>query len=213
MRSGRVRRRFIHVVLLPILLAMPIAVAGCAIQPDGSPRDISDEDQVAFGADQATGGAAEGSSLIFLVAPPEPGQPPLLRSVMRGVDSDLTPVLRSLFAGPNTSESRDDLTSAIPTDLELTDEVRQTGRTWIVDVNDGLDQLDAVDLRTALAQIVTTATAIDDVDEVEIRVNGEERQWPRGDGALTDQPLTPYDFPGLVESTQPPYPSLSSTTR
>ena len=212
MRSGRARR-WTHVVLLPVLLAMPVVVAGCAIQADSSPRDITDADQVAFGADPATGGAAEGSSLIFLVAPHEPGQPALLRSVMRDVDPDLTPVLRALFDGPNTSESSGDLTSAIPTALDLNEEARQTGRTWIVDVNDGLDQLDAVDLRTALAQIVTTATAIDDVDEVQIRVNGEERQWPRGDGALTDRPLTPYDFPGVVESTQPPYPSLSSATR
>ncbi|MET0661633.1 MAG: GerMN domain-containing protein [Ilumatobacteraceae bacterium] len=200
-------------MLLPVLLAMPMAVAGCAIQPDGSPREIPEEDQAAFVADRATGGAAEGSSLIFLVAPQEPGQPPQLRSVMRGVDPQLTPVLRALFDGPNTEEIGSDLSSAIPTDLDLIDDPRQTGRTWIVDVNDGLDQLDAVDLRTALAQVVATATAVDGVDEVEIRVNGQDRQWPQGDGALTDQPLTPYDFPGLVESTQPPYPSLSSSTR
>jgi len=210
MRSARLT--LLRAVLLPALLAMPTAVAGCAIQPDGSPRDIPDENQIAFGVDPATGGAAEGSSLIFLVD--ESGQPQLLRSVMRDVPSptDVESVLRALFDGPNTAESRDNLGSAIPTDLDLID-VRQTGPTWIVDVNDGLDQLDAVDLRTALAQIVATATAIDTVDEVKIRVNGEERQWPRGDGALTDQPLTPYDFPGMVESTQPSYPSLSSSTR
>jgi spore germination protein GerM len=208
MRSGRAPS--IHAGLLVLLLAMPMATAGCAIQPDGSPRDISNEDQIAFPDDAATGGAAEGSSLIFLVE--ESGQPQLLRSVMRGVPSDIESVLRALFDGPNTAESRDDLGSAIPTDLDLND-ARQTGQTWVVDVNDGLDQLDAVDLRTALAQIVATATAIDTVDQVRIEVNGEERQWPRGDGALTDQPLTPYDFPGMVESTQPPYPSLSSSTR
>jgi Sporulation and spore germination len=200
-------------MLFPVLLVMPMAVAGCAIQPDGSPREIPDEDRAAFGADEATGLAAEGSSLIFLVAPNEPGQPPLLRSVMRDVEPALTSVLPALFDGPNTEEIGDDLSSAIPTDLDLMDDPRQTGRKWVVDVNEGLDQLDAADLRTALAQIVATATAVDDVDEVQIRVNGEDRQWPRGDGALTDKPLTPYDFPGLVESTQPPYPSLSSSTR
>jgi len=208
MRCGRIRA-----VLFPVLLAVPVALAGCAIQPDGSPREIPEEDQAAFVADRATGGAAEGSSLIFLVAPQEPGQPPQLRSVMRGVDPELTPVLRALFDGPNTAEIGADLSSAIPTDLELIDDPRQTGRKWIVDVNEGLDQLDAVDLRTALAQVVATATAVEGVDELEIRVNGVKRQWPRGDGALTDKPLTPYDFPGAVESTQPPYPSLSSSTR
>ena len=57
----------------------------------------------------------------------------------------------------------------------------------VIDVNEALDQLDAADLRIALAQIVTTATALDDVDEVKIRVNGEKRKWPKGDGSLTEQ--------------------------
>lgn len=208
MRTGR--SRWIRATLLPMLVVMPMAVTGCAIQPDGSPRDIPDED--VNDPIEATGGAAEGSSLVFLVAPHEPGQPALLRPVMRDVDSEISPIVRALLEGPNSTESRDDFASAIPADVELNSAVRR-GRAGIVDVNEALDQLDAVDLRTALAQIVMTATAIDEVDEVTIRVNGEDQMWPRGDGALTDQPLTPYDFPGLVESTQPPYPSLSSSTR
>jgi hypothetical protein len=34
--------------------------------------------------------------------------------------------------------------------------------------------------------------------------------WPRGNGELTDDPLTAYDFPGLVESTQPAFPGTPS---
>ena len=43
-----------------------MAVAGCAIQPDGAPRDIPEDEQRDVGALPATGGAATGSSLIFL---------------------------------------------------------------------------------------------------------------------------------------------------
>ena len=86
-------------------------------------------------------------------------------------------------------------------------------RTLTIDVGAGLDELDAVDLQFAVAQIVTTATAIDGVDQVEIRVDGEARSWPRGDGELTEQALTPYDFPGVVESTQPAYPTIPSAVR
>ena len=96
-------------------------------------------------------------------------------------------VLTALFDGPNAAESGDDLNSAIPTDLEFDRRPAQPAGLGSIDVNDGLDQLDAVDLRMRLAQIVATATAVDGVDEVQIRVNGEERQWPKGDGALTDQ--------------------------
>ena len=209
-------RRSAHLVLLAVLMA----VAGCAIQPDGAPRDIPENEQPNVDALPATGGAATGSSLIFLVD--DAAEPRLLRSVMRDVRPErpgsrpgISAVLGTLFRGPNATESTDDLSSAIPPDLELIRKPRSEGRTWVIDVNEALDQLDAADLRIALAQIVTTATALESVDEVKIRVNGEKRKWPKGDGSLTeqDEALTSYDFPGIVESTQPPYPSLSSTTR
>ncbi len=198
--------------LLLSMLVSTLLVAGCAIQPDASPRNIPDEEQGSFGADEATGGEAAGSSLIFLLAPQSAAAPQLLRSVMRDVPPQTPAVLRALFDGPNTTELGDDLDSAIPTELVL-NSARLVGRTTVVDINDGLDQLDAVDLRNAVAQIVMTATAIDGVDSVRIRVNGEDRVWPRGDGELTKDALSPYDFPGTVESTQPSYPSLSSASR
>jgi Sporulation and spore germination len=194
--------------VLAALAALVLFAAGCSIQPDASPRDIPDEDRGAFGADEATGDEAGGSALIFLLAPPASGGEQLLRSVMRDVGTTSAAV-RALFAGPNSAEQADELDTAIPPDLVMNSE-RTLGRVSIIDVNDALDSLDAVDLRMALAQIVMTATASDDVDSVQIRVNGEEEVWPRGDGELTGRPLTPFDYPGMVESTQPPYPSLSS---
>jgi len=210
--TARRPRRAVHGMLLPMLLAALTSVAGCAIQPDGEPRAIPGEFPSNFDADQATGGAAAGSSLVYLLAPREPGEPQLLRSVMREASQTLSGVLTALFKGPNADESGNDLSTAIPADLEL-NSASAVGQRWVIDVNDGLDQLDAVELRSALAQIVATATAVNNVDAVEIHVNGEKRSWPKGDGTLTDQELSRYDFPGMVESTQPPYPSLSSTTR
>ncbi len=210
--TARRTRRSVHATLPPMLLAALMTMAGCAIQPDGEPRAIPDEQQGDFDADEATGGAAAGSSLVYLLAPREPGEPQLLRSVMRESSRTLSGVLTALFKGPNAAESGNDLKSAIPADLEL-ESASAVGQSWVINLNDGLDQLDAVELRSALAQIVATATAVSGVDAVKIRVNGEERSWPKGDGTLTDEELSRYDFPGMVESTQPPYPSLSSTTR
>ena len=190
------------------------AVAGCAIQPDGAPRAIPEDDQSPVGPEDATGDVAAGSSLIFLLAPNEPDEPQQLRSVMREPgSSDTSAVLRSLFSGPNGAERADGMETAIPSGLAFGSRPRMADRTLTVDVGEGLDELDAVDLQFAIAQIVTTATAIDGVDQVEIRVNGEDRSWPRGDGELTEQALTPYDFPGFVESTQPAYPTIPSAVR
>jgi spore germination protein GerM len=121
-------------------------------------------------------------------------------------------VLRSLVSGPNRAERADGIETAIPSGLAFGTTLRNDG-TLTVDVGEGLDELDAVDLQFAVAQIVTTATAIDGVDQVEITVNGEDRSWPRGDGELTEQALTAYDFPGFVESTQPAYPTIPSAVR
>lgn len=181
-------------------------LAGCAIQPDSAPRNIPDEDRGPFGVDEATGAEAGGAALIFLLAPTESARQQQLRSVMRDVRGT-SAVIRALFAGPNSAELADDLDTALPAGLELISQ-RTLGRVSIIDVNEALDELDAVALRNAVAQIVITATALENVDSVQLRVNGEDQVWPRGDGELTDRPLTQFDYPSLVESTQPAYPSL-----
>jgi hypothetical protein len=45
---------------------------------------------------------------------------------------------------------------------------------------------------------------------VQLRIDGQERVWPLGNGELTDRPLTRYDYPGLVESSQPAFPAIPS---
>ena len=209
------RHRRVPRVVVLIAAACLSGLAGCAIQPDAQPRDIADEDRGVFGDEAPTGDEATGTSLIFLLAPSEPDGPQLLRSAMRDVPSDsagegtVAGVVRSLLSGPNAAEREDGIDTAIPPGLMLNSE-RTLGRTSTIDVNEALDDLDAVTLRNAIAQIVATVTSVEGVDAVQIRVNGEGRVWPRGDGELTATPLTPYDYPGLVESTQPPYPAIPS---
>jgi len=201
-RSPARRRRAVATVGLLAVLA------GCAIQPDAAPREVPEEDRGSFGAETATGDVTAGSSLIFLSAPHETGTTQLLRSAMRDVRTT-DAVVRSLQAGPNRAEREAGYDTAIPTTLEV-HSTRTPGNVSTIDINDALDELDAVDLRYAVAQIVFTVAAIDGVDAVQIRVDGEVRAWPKGDGELTSDPLTPYDFPGFVESTQPAFPAVPS---
>ena len=58
--------------------------------------------------------------------------------------------------------------------------------------------------------IVFTATEIQGVRAVRLRVDGQDQRWPKGDGETREGALTVYDFPGLVQSAQPPYPAVPS---
>jgi hypothetical protein len=48
---------------------------------------------------------------------------------------------------------------------------------------------------------------------VKILVDGADQQWPAGDGALQSEPLTVYDYPGLVVSAQPAYPAIPTPSQ
>jgi hypothetical protein len=193
------------VALMVVALA---AVSGCSIQPDASPNDLPDEVANVFG-DPDTGDEAAGTNRIYLLAPPDVEAPQRLRAVQRDVLTLPGSVLESLFAGPNADERNDLLDTAIPADVELID-ARQVGQVLTVDLNDVFDELTPEGLRLAVAQIVSTATDIDGVQLVQLRIDGEERVWPLGNGELTDRPLSQYDYPGLVESSQPAFPAIPS---
>jgi len=195
-------------LLTALSLLAAIALSGCAIRPDASPSDLPAERADVFG-EAATGDAAAGPNRIYLLAPTDPDAPQRLRSVQRDVVTAPTAVLTSLFAGPNATERNAQLDTAIPNDVELL-AVRPTGQVLTVYLNDVFDDLTAEGLRLAVAQIVSTATDIAGVNAVQLRVDGESRVWPIGDGRLTDRPLTKYDYPGLIESTQPAFPAIPS---
>jgi spore germination protein GerM len=184
---------------------------GCSIAPESSPRDIPAERQDVFG-EPATGDEAAGTNRIYLLAPPASDQPQRLRSVLRDVSTEPKAVLDSLFAGPNAAERDDQLDTALPPDLELRS-ARTVGEVLTVDMNDVFDDLTPDGLRLAVAQIVTTAGEIDGVQAVQLRIEGIPRVWPLGSGELTDRPLTPYDYPGLVETSQPAFPAIPAQSR
>jgi spore germination protein GerM len=195
--------------LVAVLLAVLGVVSGCAIQPESMPNDVPAERSGVFG-DPTTGDEAAGTNRVFLLAPTDAEEPQRLRSVLRGVPNTANAVLGSLFAGPNAQERDEGLDTAIPSDVELRSPPRTVGGILTVDLNDVFAELTPDGLRLAVAQIVTTATEIDGVRAVRLRVDGEPRVWPRGNGELTEDPLTEFDFPGLVESSQPAFPGTPS---
>ena len=190
------------------LITANLLLAGCSIQPDASPSDLPAERADVFG-DVETGDEAAGANRIYLLAPTDPEEAQRLRSVQRDVLATPESVLASLFAGPNEAERDQLLDTAIPAEAELQD-ARPVGQVLTVNVSDAFNELTPDGLRLAVAQIVSTATDIEGVESVQLRIDGEPRVWPLGNGELTDRPLTRFDYPGLVESTQPAFPAIPS---
>ncbi len=196
--------------LFATLLALASVTASCAIREQAEPRDIPPVQADVFGA-SATGDAATGERSIYLLAPAGNDGIQQLRAVRRNTPSSANELLNSLVSGPNSEESAAGMSSAIPAELRLRRSPLTVGTRLTIDINSALDELSDLGLRQALAQIVATASEIEPVQQVRLRVNGELRSWPTGDGEVTDQPLSIYDFPGFLESSQPPFPALPST--
>jgi spore germination protein GerM len=194
-----------------VVLIAVLALTACAIQPDSSPRDVPAGDRANVDPLDPEAGASTGSSRIFLLTSDEDSGSRQLRSVSREVP-EATPeaVINELINGPNPTELEAGLRPALPPELTLLSPPRPIAGTLSVDLSPEILELGHSQLRLAVAAIVFTASQLDGVSAVRLRVNGEDRDWPDGRGELKSTPLSVYDFPGVVESTQPPYPALPS---
>ncbi|MDO9174021.1 MAG: GerMN domain-containing protein [Actinomycetota bacterium] len=200
-------RGLLAVALVALLLG------ACGISTDNSPRDIPAADQRELGVTgDRTAGAATGTARVYLLAPEVAGQAQTLVAVARDVEETPTDLITALFAGPNTDEVARQLRTALPAGTELFD-ARLQGGVLRVDVSTGLLDLSGQVLMAAVAQIVFTASELTGVRSVSLLVDGESRQWPAGNGELQSAPLTVYDFPGLVQSSQPDYPAIPTPTQ
>ncbi len=196
-----------HVALA--LLAVTI-LAACGISTDDNPRDIraAEQEQLGIASDPGAG-AATGTARVYLLAPEATGQSNVLQAVARDVDETATEVLTALFAGPNVDELDSQYRTALPAGVALLSAGRR-GAVLRVDVSPELGQLSGDVLVAAVAQIVFTASELDGVQSVSILIDGVAQRWPAGNGELQSEPLTVYDFPALVQSSQPAYPAIPS---
>jgi len=189
-----------------VLAATCLVAVGCGVSEDAEPRDLPIENVAQ--RTEVSGDEATGVNRIYLIA--QSDEQTLLRSVARGAETTPRALLDSLLAGPNADELDEGLFSAIPPELEVLSD-QTVGSVLTIDINDALSVLTSETLTDALAQIVATTTELDSVQRVRLRVNGENRAWPTGDGRLSADPLSLYDYPNLIETTQPALPSLPST--
>src|SRR3954447_4960234 len=196
---------------LGALAVLGVGLASCSINAEGIPRDIPERDRGDLDTNSAqAGGAATGSGRIYLLSPEVPGQPRTLQPVARDVGNTPDDALSALFKGPNTQELQALMRSAIPNGTHLISSVAQNGQVLVVDVSNELQQLSGEALVDGVGQIVLTASEITGVSKISITIDGVPQQWPASNGELKSRPLTRYDFPGLVVSSQPQFPSVPS---
>jgi hypothetical protein len=199
-----------RLVRLGVAGLLAVTASSCSIDTESTPRDIAvgDQEDLRVNFDEAAG-AATGSGRIYLLSPEVIGQPRTLQSVARDVGDTPADAMQALFDGPNTDELQALLRSAIPPGTRLLD-VRQDSDVLVVDVSSELQQLTGDALIEGVAQIVMTASEITGVSAVSIAIDGIPQQWPAANGELQSEPLTRYDFPGRVLSSQPAFPSVPS---
>lgn len=199
--------------LVTALMLTGLALTSCGIGTDDGPRNVPPAEQQQLGvATDRSAGAATGTARVYLLAPEGAGQSQVLQAVARDVSESAPEVMGELLAGPNAEELVGQFRTALPTGLQLLSAARR-GSLLQVDVSQELGELSGEELVAAVAQIVFTASELDGVQSVKILINGADQQWPAGNGELQSLPLTVYDYPGLVLSSQPAYPAIPTPTQ
>jgi spore germination protein GerM len=207
-----VRATALAVIALAIL-------AACGIANDRTPRDIAPDDRP-DSADSTTPPEAQPGAgpNVYLLAPQAPGEPSRLRAVGREVAPAPTNLINALLAGPTPDDQSNRLRTAVPPGTALRTASRTSNGVVVVDVSQQILQATGDALIDAVAQIVFTVTELGGVSGVRLLVDGEQREWPRGDGSQTADALTRFDFPERNPTSQPDYPArpspspVSSTT-
>lgn len=179
-----------------VVLGCWLTLSGCGLRTDARPVNIDLIRLDTNGAETT----ATGLGRVYFV-----DRANMLRSVQRNAASSqgLIPVL---FQGPNDAEAEQGLRSSIPTGTRLLS-AQRVGQVLYLDVSRELSEITGDPLIRALAEIVYTATEIDGITEVQIRIDGANFPWPKADRESTTKPLQTYDYPNMVVSAQPDYPA------
>jgi hypothetical protein len=190
------------------VLAACLVLAGCGVPTSGDPTVIPATD-VPYGLASPTPTAASSTpdqtmlaeTGIYLVAADD-------ALVLRGreladgsLEARLDELLAALAAGPSDQERADELSTALPPEVEL-DATDVASGTVTVNIS-GTDAPSGTESRRAVAQIVLTATTMPEVRAVRLTLQGEPVDAPLPDGALTSEPLTADQFEVFLTAAAP----------
>lgn len=193
------------------ILAITVALSACSFGAESAPRTIPDRQRgklsIGFGSPQGLDGDVrlylprldidDGASLGSVARPLDENDPDVL----------VEELIRMLVAGPTTDERAIGFGTAIPMDTQLLG-VSPAASRITVDLTGTIASLPTEQLVVALAQIVYTMSEGFFTREVIVQVDGRTMSWPREDGTFTAEPLTIFDYPTAVLTSQPAYPGI-----
>ena len=185
-------------------------VAGCSFGPESQSQMIPESQQQNVDEATSSNEVGIGFGRVYLQRSESTGGS-VLTGVQRNISSDPLNIVQVLLSGPTKAEQDAGLRSAIPASTEVLSARYIATDLVKVDLTDEIFKATGDDLVSSVAQIVLTLADISGIERVIIVVNGQVNEWPKGDGSLTSQPLTAYDFPGRASSSQPAFPAIVNT--
>ena len=111
--------------------------------------------------------------------------------------------ISTLLQGPTADEAAQGLRTAIPSGTRLLAADLKDG-VLTIDLSKDFLVVQGSEQRTAVAQLVFTATGTPKVDSVLFAIEGTLKEVPVDDGSLSAQPLTRFSYPSLDPIRLPP---------
>lgn len=186
-----------RVAALALATATCVALAGCGVPAEASPRVIGEsrlpESLHQSAATTTTVGVAREDVRLWFVRDDR------LVKVTHQIEPPVDPqsVVGELTAGPSEAEQRDSLRSAIP-DPEVIVDVDVQGGTATIKLDDAFEQVPTADQVLAIGQLVLTMTDLRGVGQVRFDLGGAEVAVPVPDGGTSSGPVSADDFQALV---------------
>ena len=185
-------------------------VAGCSFGPESQSQMIPESQQQNLDEATSSNEVGVGFGRVYLQRSESTGGS-VLTGVQRNISNDPLNIVQVLLSGPTKAEQDAGLRSAIPASTEVLSARYVSTDLVKVDLTDEIFKATGDDLVSSVAQIVLTLADISGIERVIIVVNGQVNEWPKGDGSLTSQPLTAFDFPDRAVSSQPDFPAIVNT--
>ena len=169
-------RRIVALVAMTAALVGLGGLTACGVSTDSQPQEISEAN------------VPEGDDVRLVARERTVRRPRTARGVLEAL----------LLDGPDETERAFNITTAIPSSTTLASppELTDDG-VLIIDLTDGLFEVRGDELRNAHAQLVCTATELDEVEAVRFALNGEAISAFDGNGRSTRRPLQCDDYAGL----------------
>ena len=185
-------------------------VSSCSFGPESQSQMIPESQQQNLDEATSSNEVGVGFGRVYLQRSESTGGS-VLTGVQRNISNDPLNIVQVLLSGPTKAEQDAGLRSAIPASTEVLSARYVSTDLVKVDLTDEIFKATGDDLVSSVAQIVLTLCDISGIERVIIVVNGQVNEWPKGDGSLTSQPLTAFDFPDRAVSSQPDFPAIVNT--